>query len=142
MSETVKPGLGAGRTRRPTKSPESMDIWPARTAEVVAAVAGAAYGVWAAAVHNTGAITFVVVALGVVSGVVLAVLIVLLHRAGPSLSAGPRAALWAGLAGAAVAFLRSLAPSGAGVAFGFLLGLIVASGTFVAAYYRYYTSRG
>ncbi|MFD3475956.1 hypothetical protein [Streptomyces sp. NPDC058695] len=141
MFETTKPDLGADRTQRPTKSPENMDIWPAHTAEVVAAVAGAAYGVWAAAVHNTGAITFAVVALGVASGVVPAVPIVLLHRVGPSLSAEPRAALWAGLAGVTVAFLRSLAPSGAGVAFCFLLGLIVASPTFVATYHRYYTSR-
>ncbi|MEK0099408.1 hypothetical protein WDA79_13110, partial [Streptomyces sp. A475] len=71
MFETMNPGLRRDRTRKSTKSPESMDIWPAHTAEAVAAVAGAAYGVWAAAVHNTGAITFAVVALGVVSGVVL-----------------------------------------------------------------------
>lgn len=99
---------------------------------------GLAYGIYAAAIQRSGGvITWGQVVLGLVSGVVLAGGVYALRQWGGVLPRELRAAAWAVLAGCAVGFLFSL--SDASVLSGAILGLVVAAGTFVTAFYLFYT---
>ncbi|MFJ9826789.1 hypothetical protein ACIRSU_20815 [Streptomyces sp. NPDC101160] len=75
--------------------------------------------------------------LGLISGVVLAVAVYALRRYGRMLRRELRAAAWGALAGCAIGFLFSL--SDHSVFSSSMLGLIVAAGTTLAAYYLFYT---
>uniref|UniRef100_UPI0034E019FD hypothetical protein n=1 Tax=Streptomyces flavofungini TaxID=68200 RepID=UPI0034E019FD len=99
---------------------------------------GLVYGFWAATnrVHG-GQVTVGKVMLGVVSGLVLAVLVVVLHRAGEKLPLELRAASWAALSGVALGFLVS--QSGRSALSCVALGLATAAGVLVMTYYRYCT---
>ncbi|MDT9691021.1 hypothetical protein Q5762_22260 [Streptomyces sp. P9(2023)] len=99
---------------------------------------GLAYGIYAAAIQRSGGvITWGQVVLGLVSGIVLAGAVYALRQWGGVLPRELRAAAWAALAGGAVGFLFSL--SDASVLSGAILGLVVAAGTFVTAFYLFYT---
>ncbi|WP_447038409.1 hypothetical protein [Streptomyces sp. DSM 118878] len=97
---------------------------------------GIAYGFWTATnrIHG-GPVTAGKVLLGVVSGLVLAVLVMALHRVGKKLPVGLRALSWAVLAGVSLGFLYN--QSGKGVLACAVVSLAVAAGTFVMTYYRF-----
>ncbi|NEB74981.1 hypothetical protein G3I40_06995 [Streptomyces sp. SID14478] len=110
--------------------------------KVLPVVAGAVYGFWAANIQRFGQeVTGGNIALGFVSGIVVAALCFGIHqwctRQG-SRHIGVRALVWGAFAGIAVGFLQSLANST--VLWNIVLGAIVAGSTFVAVYYRYYSS--
>ncbi|MEU9701911.1 hypothetical protein ACF09C_10350 [Streptomyces sp. NPDC014870] len=99
---------------------------------------GLAYGIYAAAIQRSGGvITWGQVLLGVVSGLVLAGAVYAVRQWGHVLPRELHAAAWAVVAGCAIGFLFSL--SGASILSGVILGLIVAAGTLVTAFYLLYT---
>ncbi|MFJ3584614.1 hypothetical protein ACIPPS_20635 [Streptomyces sp. NPDC090127] len=99
---------------------------------------GLAYGIYAAAVQRSGGvITWGQVVLGLVAGVVLAGAVYAVRQFGHVLPRELHAAAWAALAGCAVGFLFSL--SDASILSGVILGLVVAAGTLVTAFYLLYT---
>ncbi|CAM5573693.1 Integral membrane protein OS=Streptomyces alboniger OX=132473 GN=CP975_18265 PE=4 SV=1 [Streptomyces alboniger] len=101
---------------------------------------GLVYGFWAATTRiHGGPVTAGKVLLGVVSGLVLAVLAMTLHQVGRKLPCGPRALSWAVLAGVALGFLYS--QSGRSVLACAVVGLVATAGVFAMTYYRYSTAR-
>ncbi|GAA3128424.1 hypothetical protein ACFQ0X_21535 [Streptomyces rectiviolaceus] len=78
--------------------------------------------------------------LGIVSGVVFAVLFMGVHRAAPRLPRELRATAWASFAGIAVGFLYSQGMPGPSVLRSTCMALGIAAGVFAVAFYRYYTS--
>ncbi|WP_338698551.1 hypothetical protein V2W30_20615 [Streptomyces sp. Q6] len=115
---------------------------PTSAAVVVPVLTGIAYGFWAANIQRYGGeVTGGNIALGFVTGIIVAALCLGIHQWSRQ-QAGrhfvTRAGVWAVFAGIAVGFLQSLA-NGA-ILWSVVLGGIVAASTFVATYYRYYSS--
>ncbi|MFC8274635.1 hypothetical protein ACFUJR_19315 [Streptomyces sp. NPDC057271] len=99
---------------------------------------GFAYGFWAAAiVRGGGVIDWGEAVLGIVSGAVLAGAVYALRQWGHVLPREVHAVAWGVLTGCAVGFLFSL--SNPSVLSATVLGLIVAAGTVIAAFYWLYT---
>ena len=99
---------------------------------------GIAYGLYAPVIARRGeGLSWGQLWLGLVSAVVLAVAVYVLRRYGRTLPREARAVAWGALAGIAVGFLFSL--SDHSVFSSSALGLIVAAGTFAAAFYLFYT---
>ncbi|MET9376036.1 hypothetical protein ABZX98_18085 [Streptomyces sp. NPDC002992] len=99
---------------------------------------GLAYGIYAAAIQRSGGvITWGQVLLGLVSGVVLAGAVYALRQRGRALPRELRATAWAVLVGGAIGFLYSV--SDASVLSATVLGLVIAAGTFLTAFYLFYT---
>lgn len=99
---------------------------------------GLAYGIYAAAIQRSGGvITWGQVVLGLVTGVLLAGAVYALRTWGGVLPRELRAAAWAVLAGGAIGFLFSL--SRVSVLSATVLGLVVAAGAFLTAFYLFYT---
>ncbi|MEV5606877.1 hypothetical protein [Streptomyces sp. NPDC052225] len=115
---------------------------PTGAAVVLPALTGIAYGFWAATVQRYGGeITGGNIALGLVTGILVAALCFGIHhwskqRAGRHFLA--RAGTWAAFAGIAVGFLHSLADGA--ILWSVVLGGVVAASSFVAVYYRYYSA--
>ncbi|MZD06755.1 hypothetical protein GTW43_16860 [Streptomyces sp. SID5785] len=115
---------------------------PGSAGLVLPVVAGAAYGLWAASIQRYGGeVTGGNIALGFVTGVLVAVLCFGVHRwsaaqAGRHFFA--RAGAWGVLAGVSIGFLHSLANGT--VLWSVVLGALVAGGVFLGTYYRYYSS--
>ncbi|MFI7385157.1 hypothetical protein [Streptomyces sp. NPDC049813] len=112
------------------------------TAKVLPVVVGALYGFWAANIQRFGhEVTGGNIVLGFVTGVLVAAIWFALHQWSTRQGRrhqGLRALLWAAFAGIAVGFLRSLANDT--ILWSVVLGVIVAAGTFLAVYYRYYSA--
>ncbi|WP_405855229.1 hypothetical protein OG361_19435 [Streptomyces sp. NBC_00090] len=99
---------------------------------------GVLYGLYASTVARQGGPTTLgQLWLGLVSAIVLAVAIHMLHRFGRALPRELRAAAWGSLSGIAVGFLFSL--SDASILSSSGLGLAVAAVNTLGAYYVYYT---
>ncbi|MFI8290482.1 hypothetical protein EAO71_23170 [Streptomyces sp. ms191] len=99
---------------------------------------GLAYGIYAAAIpRDGGVLTWGLVLLGVVSGLVLAAGVYALRRWGHVIPREPHAAAWGALAGIAIGFLYSLSDSSIWSAT--VLGLVVGACITLAAFYLLYT---
>ncbi|MGY0017464.1 hypothetical protein [Streptomyces sp. cg35] len=129
----------------PTRSaPGGRPATPSVTtvAKVLPVVVGALYGFWAANIARFGQeVSGGNIALGFVSGILVAVLWFAIHRwctQQGSRHIGLRALVWGAFAGIAIGFLHSL--SNPTVLWSVILGVFVAGGTFVSVYYRYYSS--
>ncbi|MFJ7151026.1 hypothetical protein ACIQVT_22930 [Streptomyces sp. NPDC100445] len=138
-----RPGRTPEAERRDTdvrrRPPDVFDARTHRIARLAGPVAtGLVYGYWVAAVNRFGGpITGWNVLLGVVSGLVFAVLSAALLVLAPRLRREVHALLWAVFAGCAFGFLYS--QSDITVAGATVLSLIVAAGVFAMLFYRYYT---
>ncbi|MFD4630712.1 hypothetical protein ACFVYR_24725 [Streptomyces sp. NPDC058284] len=100
---------------------------------------GVVYGIWASGIRRDGGpITTGNVVLGVVTGVIFAVVFFTLHRMAPALPRELRALSWMAFTGIAIGFLHSL--TGSSVLWSVVLGLVVGAGVFVMVFYRYYTT--
>ncbi|MFG2498459.1 hypothetical protein ACGFSB_09640 [Streptomyces sp. NPDC048441] len=80
--------------------------------------------------------------LGVVSGVVFAVLFMGMYRAAPRLPRELRATAWASFAGITFGFMYSQGMPGPTVLRSTIMAVGVAAGVFAVMFYRYYTSEG
>lgn len=127
---------------RSTPGGRPAAVPPTAAAVAVPVITGALYGFWAANIQRFGqGVTGGNIALGFVTGIVVAALCFGIHQWSKRQGAahiGARALVWGAFAGIAVGFLHSLA-NGA-VVWSVVLGLFVAAATFVAVYYRYYSS--
>lgn len=104
----------------------------------VSVVLGLVYGLWSAQIaRDAGPITTGNVMLGVVAGILFAVLFMGLWKAAPRLPRELRAAAWAGFAGISFGYLYSL--TGATVLRSVFMAFAVVAGVFAATFYRYYT---
>jgi hypothetical protein len=104
--------------------------------------AGVAYGLWAASIQRYGGeVTGGNIALGFITGAIVAVLCFGIHRWSKA-QAGrhflTRALMWAVFAGVAIGFLHSL--GNGTVLWSATLGVITAIGVFLGTFYRYYSS--
>ncbi|MGV9882736.1 hypothetical protein [Streptomyces sp. NPDC003006] len=105
----------------------------------LALLMGVVYGLWACAIRRDGGpITTGNVLLGVVTGVVFAVLMYALHRLSHALPRELRSLSWMVFAGVTFGFLYSL--GGASVLRSTIMALLVGAGVFLATFYRYYTT--
>ncbi|MEV1019950.1 hypothetical protein [Streptomyces sp. NPDC050264] len=124
---------GAGRPATPSVT---------TLAKVLPVVTGALYGFWAANIQRFGQeVTGGNIALGFITGILVAALCFGIHQwcgRQASRHIGVRAMVWGAFAGIAVGFLQSLA-NGA-ILWSVVLGAVVGGSTFVAVYYRYYSS--
>ncbi|WP_418958150.1 hypothetical protein [Streptomyces tritici] len=99
---------------------------------------GVVYGLYASAVARSGGgWSWGQFWLGLISGALLAGAVYALRRYGRVLPREPRAAAVGALAGGAIGFLLSL--SGKSVLSSSVLGLIIAAGTAMGAFYLFYT---
>ncbi|MGW6027531.1 hypothetical protein [Streptomyces sp. NPDC055099] len=104
----------------------------------VAAVLGLVYGLWTAQIaRDAGPITTGNVMLGVVAGIVFAVVFMGLWKAAPRLPRELRAAAWAAFAGISFGYIYSL--TDATILRSVFMALAVTGGVFAATFYRYYT---
>ncbi|MFF5898113.1 hypothetical protein ACFY8O_19560 [Streptomyces argenteolus] len=111
---------------------------PTALAWAVPVVLGVIVGFWAFFINRDGGTTTAgQVWLGVVSGVVFAVLCYALLRVRWALPREMRAAAFGVLAGGTVGFLSSL--NGNSVLTSTVIGLVVAAGMFCTMFYTYYT---
>ncbi|NGO12856.1 hypothetical protein G5C60_35945 [Streptomyces sp. HC44] len=100
---------------------------------------GIVYGLWAAAIdREAGPITGWNVLLGVASGIAFMAFYLGLRLLAPHLVRELRAGAWAGFAGVAVGFLRSL--TGASVLLAAAMGFVAAVSVFAVVFYRFYTT--
>jgi len=125
-------------TRRRTHARTPAGREPTVLAWAVPVVLGVIVGFWAFFINRDGGTTTAgQIWLGVVSGVVFAVLCYALMRVRWSLPRELRAAGYGVLAGGTVGFLSSL--NGNSVLTSTVIGLVVAAGTFCTMFYSYYT---
>lgn len=105
---------------------------------VLPSLIGISYGLYAPVIaRDGGPLAWSQLWLGLISAVVLAVAIHVLHRYGGRLRREFRAVAWGALAGIAIGFLVGL--SGHSVFSSSMIGLIVAGATFAFTFYGFYT---
>ncbi|MET8474201.1 hypothetical protein ABZY90_13775 [Streptomyces sp. NPDC006422] len=135
MAQHAAPAPGRGHTGGTSVSPMSPGL-------VVPVVTGIAYGFWAASVDRFGGeVTGGNIALGFVTGIVVAALCFGIHHWSKQLAGRhffARAAAWGAFAGIAVGFLHSLADRA--ILWSIVLGMIIGASVFVGTYYRYYSA--
>ncbi|THA36453.1 hypothetical protein E6R18_00025 [Streptomyces sp. A1277] len=120
-----------GRRRAPARHHSALS-W------AVPVTLGVIFGCYATAiVRSGGVLTGPLLALGLVSGAVLAVLCFGLGRIQDRLPRELRAAAYGVLAGGSIGFLYSL--SGASILRASVIGLIIGLGALLAAFYHFYT---
>ncbi|EFE68276.1 conserved hypothetical protein [Streptomyces viridosporus ATCC 14672] len=121
------------------RTPDIFDERIHRIARVaVPLVMAVVFGYWAAANQRYGGpITVGNFLFGFLSGIVFFVVYLVLQAVAPKLRREMHAAAWAAFIGSAVGFLVS--QSNESVLRCIWLGLIVAAGSFVLLFYRYYT---
>lgn len=132
----------APRARPMGGRPRTPDIFDARTHRIarvaVPLVLAVVFGYWAAANQRYGGpITVGNFLFGFLSGIVFFLVYLTLQAVAPRLRREMHAVVWAAFIGSAVGFLVS--QSNESVVRSIWLGLIVAAGSFVLLFYRYYT---
>lgn len=111
---------------------------PATRAGAAAVLMGLVFGI-VVAQRAAGSVADGNAWLGIVSGVVFAVLFMGVHRAAPRLPRELRAAAWASFAGIAFGFVYSQGMPGPSVLRSTVMAVAIAAGVFAVTFYRYYT---
>ncbi|MFJ5224375.1 hypothetical protein [Streptomyces sp. NPDC088400] len=126
---------GRRQARRPHTPPRRP---PSPLAVRMSLFVGVAYGAYASFIaRGGGAASFGQLALALISGVVMAALVLGLVRVQNSLMRELRAGAWGVLVGGSLGFLYSL--TGHSVLLSSGIGLAIGAGTVIATFYVYYT---
>ncbi|MGW6983168.1 hypothetical protein ACWGE1_27660 [Streptomyces sp. NPDC054932] len=123
-----------GRQRRQTASKTHLH----KSAFVGPVLLGLVYGFWAAFIERqAGPVTAANVFYGILCGVIFAGIMFGLARVGPRMMREVHAAAYGAFGGIAAGYLHSL--TGQSILKAVVVGLAVAAGVGLAAFYRYYT---